>query len=115
MQYNKRHQNKSAKPFRLPKNILRFVDDFFKANCEITPAQKKAFVETRRCLFEAIKLKRKDPDLIFFQTARELLDFFDLVESDASSITIYQRKKFRTALNIYKELLIGFRCGKHQK
>lgn len=107
MQDNKRHENKSAKPFRLPKNILRFVDDFFEANCEITPAQEKAFAETRRCLFEAIKRKRNDPDLVFFQTARELLDFFDLVESGASSITMYQRKKFRTAVTIYKELLIG--------
>jgi len=36
-----------------------------------------------------------------------LLDFFDLIESDASSITMYQRKKFRAAVTIYKELLIG--------
>jgi len=107
MKYDKRDENKSAKSFRLPKNILRFVDDFFAANCEITPAQEKAFAETRRCVFEAIKCKRKDPNLVFFQTARELLDFFDLIESSASSITMYQRKKFRTAVTIYKELLIG--------
>ena len=41
------------------------------------------------------------------QISRELLDFFDLVEIDASSITMYQRKKFETALTIYKEMLIG--------
>jgi len=107
MQDNKRHENKSGKPFRLPKKILRFVDDFFLGGRKITPAQKKAFTEARKCLFESIKLKRNDPDLVFFQTARELLDFFDLVESDASSITMYQRKKFQTVVTIYKELLIG--------
>ncbi|MHC4558361.1 MAG: hypothetical protein ACYTFW_12905 [Planctomycetota bacterium] len=107
MQDNKQNENNSDKPLRLPKNILRFVDDFFLGGCKITPAQEKAFTEARKCLFEGIKLKRNDPDLVFFQTARELLDFFDLVESDASSITMYQRKKFRTAVAIYKELLIG--------
>ena len=107
MQDNKRHENKSGEQCRLPKNILRFVDDFFLGGCEITPAQKKAFTEARKCLFEGIKLKRNDPDLVFFQTTRELLDFFDLVESAASSITMYQRKKFQTVVAIYKELQIG--------
>jgi hypothetical protein len=65
------------------------------------------FNKVRKFLNIGIEAKRDDPDSKLFQTATELLDFVDRCESDPSSVNRYERKKFRTALIRYKELLKG--------
>lgn len=107
MDDNKRQENKSTKSFRSVKEILELVDDFVADNHKITPEEEKAFAETREYLLEGIKRRRDNPDSELFQTAKELLDLFDRIESDPSSVTIYELKHLRTTLSIYEELLIG--------
>lgn len=107
MDDNKRQEDKSTKFFTSVKEILEFVDDFVAVNHKTTPEEEKAFAEIRQHLFEGIKRKRGNPESELFQTAKKLLDLFDRIESDPSSVTIYELKNLRTTLSIYEELLIG--------
>jgi len=65
------------------------------------------FNKVRKFLNIGIEAKRDDPYSELFQTSKKLLDLVDRFESDPLSVNRYERKKFRTDLIRYKELLKG--------
>ncbi len=65
------------------------------------------FNELRKFLHIGIEAKRGEPNSELFQTAKELTDLVNRIEIDPSSVSSYERNKFKTGLIRYKELLKG--------
>jgi len=59
----------------------------------------------RKYLQQGIELKKDDPDSELFKTAKQLLELLDQAESDISSISRRQLRKYKTDFSIYTQLL----------
>ncbi len=76
-------------------------------------AREQRFDRIRRFLQIGIKFKSNEPDSELFKTAKELQDIVDKCESNSSSVSVYERKKFETGMSRYRELLKAeYKSGK---
>jgi hypothetical protein len=67
--------------------------------------REQDFARKRSFLQIGIQCKSDDPNSELFRTAKEQLDILDKCESEPSSISKYEHKKYKTGMFRYKELL----------